>query len=109
MDILAVQPNVLRCGDSNTTVHPQLDALNAALPESWDWLRDQIHGGDRQLLDSYRVLHPTGRGFTRYAGGRHTSAKRIEMALASKGLGKNFPFTATMSAQEKYRTTDITQ
>ena len=70
MDILAAHPNVLLCGDYNTTVQPQLDALNAAHPESWDWLRDQIHGGDRHLLDFYKFSSPHEAGFHQICWGK---------------------------------------
>ena len=104
-EILADHPNALLCGDYNTTIQPQFDSLHAAHPESWDWLRDQVHGGDCPLLDAYRVLHPTGHGFTRYAGGCHSTAKRLDMALASMGFGAHFPLSA-VSVQELDRTTD---
>ena len=103
-DILVAHHNFLFCVDYNTTLQPQLDSLNAAHPESWEWLRDQVHGGERQLLDAYRVVHPTSQGFTRYAGGRHSSAKRLDMALASRGFGAHFPLSA-VSVQELDRTT----
>ena len=46
------------CGDFNTTLQPAIDSSGSARPESWQWLREQIHLDPRPLTDSFRTLHP---------------------------------------------------
>ena len=79
------------CGDFNSTLQPAIDSSGSARPESWQWLREQIHVAPRPLTDLFRTLHPHDGGFTRYRGGRHSSEKRLDMVIVSAGANRNFP------------------
>lgn len=83
---------IIICGDLNV-VHTQFDTcerkLELARANFTKWERDNFNVllADCDLVDAYRVLHPTEKAVTYYGAWRHTKlGNRIDYFLVSRSL-----------------------